>query len=460
MSLKTLLGCTGLLLCAAANTQAADRPGGLEVELGMPQVLSWVPPVYPKEAADKKLEGRVQVRFIIDETGAVTKARAVHSSNKVFEDAAVQSVLQWRFEPAVEDRRKVAKCMDVLVPFQLADLKRKPESSFPPAKVTQTLAYSPYTRAARATGDDPEYPNSLLSRHLPGEVDMEFTVDRAGHQQALRILWATHADFIRPALAAVDKWSFHPAHQCDLEVAASLQSALEFDILDAKRVDVLAANGITVQSAAEKTFETRPSLRIVVDPVYPYELRLAGTGGDAVVDFLISTDGRTESIAVREATRPEFGRALAAALECWLFRPASNSGTAVAVKATARWHYSLAADSPQFQSTERLVQRLSYNDTADMGSKGLDGPLSPVHQIAPFYPAALLGEKPGGNAVIAFVIDREGRCRLARIVSATREEFGWAAATAIERWVFNPPKRNGQPTDVRVSLPVNFSAPP
>jgi TonB family protein len=95
-----------------------------------------------------------------------------------------------------------------------------------------------------------------------------------------------------------------------------------------------------------------------------------------------------------------------------------------------------------------------------MGSKGLDGPLSPVHQIAPFYPAALLGEKPGGNAVIAFVIDREGRCRLARIVSATREEFGWAAATAIERWVFNPPKRNGQPTDVRVSLPVNFSAPP
>ena len=55
MSLKTLLGCTGLLFCAAANTQAADRPGGLEVELGMPQVLSWVPPIYPKEAADKKI---------------------------------------------------------------------------------------------------------------------------------------------------------------------------------------------------------------------------------------------------------------------------------------------------------------------------------------------------------------------------------------------------------------------
>lgn len=460
MSSELVIRYVGLLLFAAASLPAADKKDGLEAEFALPQAISWVPPVYPKEAADKKLEGRVQVRFIIDETGAVTQARALHSSDKVFEAAAIQSVLQWRFEPAMEDGRKVAKCMDVLVPFQLADLTRQPESSFPPAKVIQTLAYSPYTRAAKVSGDDPEYPDSLLSRHLPGEVDVEFTVDREGHRQALKILWATHADFIQPALTAVDKWLFRPARQGDLEVMASLQSALEFDVLDTKRVDVLATNGISLRNDAGKTYDTRPSPRIVVDPVYPYDLRLAGTEGDAVVDFVIGPNGRAESIAVRDATQPEFGRALAAALECWLFQPALNAGTAVTVKATARWHYSLTPDSAVYQATERLVQRLRRNDTADMGPKGLDGQLSPVHQIPPFYPASLLGEKPTGDAVIAFIIDRDGRCRLARIVVATREEFGWAAATAIERWVFDPPRCGGQPTDVRVSIPVDFSAPP
>ena len=55
----------------------------------------------------------------------------------------------------------------------------------------------------------------------------------------------------------------------------------------------------------------------------------------------------------------------------------------------------------------------------------------PLWRIAPRYPAALLAEKPPGDAVIEFIIDREGRAQLPRIVSATHEAFGWAAAAAI-----------------------------
>jgi TonB family protein len=39
------------------------------------------------------------------------------------------------------------------------------------------------------------------------------------------------------------------------------------------------------------------------------------------------------------------------------------------------------------------------------------------------------------------------------------EAFGWAAATAVERWVFDPPKRGGQPVDVRVTIPFQFDLP-
>jgi TonB family protein len=325
--------------------------------------------------------------------------------------------------------------------------------------VIRTLGYAPYSRAAKASGDDPDYPDSLLTRHLPGEVDFEFTLGPEGHLQGLKILWATHADFIRPALIAVDHWTFRPAQQGDLAVTATLQAALEFDVLDSKRVDVLTANGITLQDDSRDAFDARPRLKIVVDPVYPYDLRLAGREGEAVVDFTIGTNGRAEAMTVREATEPAFGGALVAALDCWMFGPAAKDGTALPVKATARWRYSLAPNALELYATERLVQRLRSKDTADMGAKGLDGQLHPIHQIPPVYPAACLRERPTGEALIEFIIDREGRCRLARVVSATREEFGWAAATAIERWVFDPPKRGGQPTDLRVSIPVRFSPP-
>jgi TonB family protein len=458
MSLKTILGCAGVLLFAAANAPAADSPGGLEVELGVPQVLFWVPPVYPKAAADKKLEGRVQVRFVVDETGAVTKARAVHSTNKVFDEAAVQSVLQWRFEPAVADGRNIAKCMDVLLPFQLADLKRAPESSFPPAKVVQTLAYSPYVRPAKVSGDDPDYPDSLLSRHLTGEVDVEFSLGADGQMQALKVLWATHADFIHPALAAAGNWRFRPAMQGDLAVAAPMQSALVFDVLDSVRVDMLAANGVTLADPPGSAYDQKPRLRVIVDPVYPYDLLIADTEGDAAADFVIGTNGRLESIVVREASQPGFGRALAAALDGWMFKPAQNADHAVAARAAVRWHFGV--NSEGYQPLARLVQRVRNNDTADMGARGLDGALNSRYQISPVYPAALVDEKAAGEAQIGFIIDHDGRCRLARIISATREEFGWAAATAVERWVFDPPRRGGRPTDVRVTIPFHFSAPP
>jgi len=460
MSLKSIRAYSGLLLFAAGSALTAEKTEDLKVDMALPICLSWVPPVYPKEAADKKLEGQAQVRFIIDETGAVTTARAVHSTNKIFDEAAVRAVRQWRFEPAMEEGRKVSKSMDVMVPFERADLKRRPETAVPPARIVQTLTYSPYIRAKKEKGDDPDYPDSLLPRHLPGEVDLEFTVTREGRAQGIKILWATHADFIRPALAAVDRWTFRPAQQGDLTMEATLQAALEFDVLDAKRLDLLSACGITLVDPAGETYDRKPQQKIVVDPVYPYDLRLAGVAGEAEVDFTIAPNGQAETIAVRAATQPAFGRALGAAVDCWLFIPAAKNGAPVAIKATARWHYILAPDSPVFESTERLVQRLRGGDTAGMGAKGLDAQLRPVHQFPPIYPAALLGEKPTGEATITFIIDYDGRCRLARIDSATREEFGWAAATAIERWVFDPPKRNGEPADVRVSIPVRFSPPP
>jgi TonB family protein len=375
----------------------------------------------------------------------------------------VQSVRQWRFDPAIEDGRKTAKSIDLELPFRRADLRRKSAASVPPADVLRSLAYSPQTPVEQI-GGDPDYPDSLLPRHLPGAVIVGFSIDPEGHMKGLKILAATHVDFVRPAIDAMEKSRFKPAMQGDLAVSAPMKASLEFAVYERQRADVLEANDVALAKQQPGNVETdsldeRPKILMLVDPVYPYDLLIAGTEGEALADFVINAKGQVESVTVREATLPDFGRALAAALASWSFRPAHKDGLGVPIRATKRQKFSLAAAGDSGAPVTRLVERLRRQEAESMKAKGLDAPLNPRFREAPTYPARWLAERPKGKAEIRFIIDREGRCRIAQIISASHEEFGWAAATAVERWVFDPPRRGGKTVDVRVSIPFEFPPP-
>ena len=62
-----------------------------------------VPPDYPPRALNRGLEGWVQVQFTITGTGSVKDAVVVKSSSKVFEEAAIKSILRWRYNPKIEN---------------------------------------------------------------------------------------------------------------------------------------------------------------------------------------------------------------------------------------------------------------------------------------------------------------------------------------------------------------------
>ncbi|MBK9470501.1 MAG: energy transducer TonB [Gammaproteobacteria bacterium] len=61
-----------------------------------------VPPDYPQRALSRGLEGWVQVQFTITGTGSVKDAVVVKSSSKIFEEAALKSILRWRYNPKIE----------------------------------------------------------------------------------------------------------------------------------------------------------------------------------------------------------------------------------------------------------------------------------------------------------------------------------------------------------------------
>lgn len=122
-----------------------DGPGNTRVEL--PQVVRDTPqialdrsiavagsdreaaplfrvnPTYPPRAAMNGIEGWVRVQYDIAASGAVTNVVAVESEpGTVFDQAAIDAVARWRYNPSVVEGRAVERIgMQTLLRFTLED---------------------------------------------------------------------------------------------------------------------------------------------------------------------------------------------------------------------------------------------------------------------------------------------------------------------------------------------------
>ncbi|HEX2101751.1 MAG TPA: TonB family protein, partial [Candidatus Synoicihabitans sp.] len=293
---------------------------------------------------------------------------------------------------------------------------------------------------------------------------VQFEIDEEGRVATPAVTGATHGAFVPAALAALRKWKFRPAMQGDLPVRAKQGARLEFTASEVSVerglvLERLEPHGIRprgVEEGQSPPWTTEPRLRRSVDPVHPYELAVAGVTGEAEVEFTVTAGGSVTEARIVSASQPEFGQALLAAVEQWGFAPARKDTETVAAALRVKRVF----DDPRASGRPdaALWKRVSEGEVLG-GARGLDRRLRPVFQVSPGYPAQLLDERPAGEAKLEFVIDREGVARLVRVVSASHEAFGYAAAVALSLWCFDPPTRNGEPVEARVSVPFNFAPP-
>jgi protein TonB len=83
-----------------------------------PRALRTPRPEYPPAAFVKKVEGTVLLEILIDDTGHVARVR-VAQSIPLLDQAAVDVVRTWRFEPAMKHGRPVASLAWAPVRFQI-----------------------------------------------------------------------------------------------------------------------------------------------------------------------------------------------------------------------------------------------------------------------------------------------------------------------------------------------------
>ncbi|MBI4626609.1 MAG: TonB family protein [Verrucomicrobia bacterium] len=110
---------------AGGAVPAADPSRGPTYDIGQldrpPRPSSQPRPAYPAELRKAGLSGEVQVEFIVDAQGAVREARAVNSTWREFESAAIEAVSKWKFLPGQKDGRPVGARLRMPIVFRLSD---------------------------------------------------------------------------------------------------------------------------------------------------------------------------------------------------------------------------------------------------------------------------------------------------------------------------------------------------
>jgi protein TonB len=85
-----------------------------------PQPVVRVPPVYPYGARERGIEGVVQVKLLVNADGSVGQVQIMDARPKgVFEEAVMNSVPQWRFNPGKIEGKAVTAWVVTAVRFDL-----------------------------------------------------------------------------------------------------------------------------------------------------------------------------------------------------------------------------------------------------------------------------------------------------------------------------------------------------
>ena len=382
----------------------------------------------------------LRTRIQLDAAGKVTGIAGITTPD--LQSAVQDAIARWRFAPARQGGKAVASEVDVKVMCQ----------PMAPAAAGGGSSPIPETRVK------PMYPYAMRRHGISGEVLLEFHVDVDGRVKNAYVLQSDNPAFDDPALEAIRQWTFKPGTQDGKPVLKRMQLPMVFDIdgsdLRGYRIEVEADQS---KYPPELRYDQAPVVRSAHVPVYPYALRRDNVRGKATAVMQIGKSGHVERVKVLSADRPEFGHALAAALERFKFDPARREGGPVVNLLRFEQVFS-ERELPDVRGESLLDLEKKRPERIIKSVDALDTPLTVLSERPAMFPVGAPAEIAAGEAVLEFLVDTDGRVRLPRVKSASHEVFGYAAIQAASSWAFEPPTVKGKPVVVQVERTVAFHA--
>jgi TonB family protein len=117
--------CGSVLAARTAQAQAPaardtlSRPESSTADVSAPSLKTRVEAAYPQDALRARLEATVGLEIAIDETGDVTVARVTSPAGHGFDEAALEAVKRFKFDPAMQGDRPVRSVVELAYEFHL-----------------------------------------------------------------------------------------------------------------------------------------------------------------------------------------------------------------------------------------------------------------------------------------------------------------------------------------------------
>ena len=317
-----------------------------------------VPPEYPLSMQMSGFRGEVLVSFVVDTEGRVRHPMVARSLNPAFDDAAIASVSQWRFEPATKGGVPVDARVNVPITFRLEESSEGGSSGYEiePAKGAPAGAAAAFDVAPKPLGTViPVYPYAALAQGATGSATIAFRVAADGRVAATMVVEASRPEFGAAATAAMELYVFEPALKGGRPVPATLKMKWVFDPddVDPGVVSDEDQNALRIEHKHPERIVGARHLDRPLNPTscppphFPTGLMGRVKRGEAIVTLLVDTRGRARLPRVDSATDPAFGWAAVQAAAAWRFDPPTKGGSTVMTRVRVPFEFTMDDGMPK-----------------------------------------------------------------------------------------------------------------
>lgn len=304
-----------------APAQATSSSSGQAEKEIPPLVITAIQPVepapivYPPEAQEAGIEGKVRLRVTINKDGSVQDIRVLSGPPELVK-ASIESVSKWLYSPSDVDRVTI-----VTIVFA-----RPRSSPFVHPLLTHKEPIPSYVRPSYIgplepiSAVRPVYPPLAKTAHVQGKVTLRVTVDANGSVSDIKVV-SGHPLLVKAALDAVFHWRYAPMNK---------------SVVTDVTLDFAPPKGDIADSSV-----TPPMLIYQPNPPYPQDSKAAKLEGNVVLEVMIAADGTVSNVKVINSLNKELDDIAVKTVKKWKFLPALKAGEPVACKSAVSVNFKL-----------------------------------------------------------------------------------------------------------------------
>jgi TonB family protein len=342
----------------SGKLELGEEPVRAIGEIKAPRIIKRVDPVFPEDARRARVEGVVILEATTDIFGRVKTVKVLRSI-PMLDQAAMDAVRQWIYEPIVINGRPREVIFTTSVTFQI-------EEGQPSARAEVTKGEElPRIKPIRITSEiqqpkmikqvEPVYPQIARQARVEGTVILEATTDIYGRVQDVKILRSIPL-LDQAAVDAVKQWVYEPFLVNGKPREVSFTTTVVFELDKDKNegkaggiaggvvggveggveggvkggVEAGVAGGVISKEEGARLMRL-PPIKVdggieepqklkSVDPVYPEEAKKARIQGEVILEVEIDIYGQVKNIKVLRSI-PALDGAAMDAVRQWVYQP-------------------------------------------------------------------------------------------------------------------------------------------